>query len=200
MNNETLAALRRRIAACTLCEDHLPHGVRPVVRFSSTASLVIIGQAPGAKVHASGVPWNDASGTRLREWLGLPETVFYDETKVALVPMGFCYPGKGKSGDLPPRKECAPQWHETIMQRLPTQRLTLLVGSHAQAHYLPQDGRNMTEKIGAFREALPQFFPLPHPSWRSTKWMQDNPWFETEVLPALRVEVARCRAQWGNGR
>ncbi len=196
MKNDSLTALRDRIAACNICAAHLPHGVRPVVRFSSTAGLVIVGQAPGTKVHASGVPWSDASGIRLREWLGLTEQEFYDEANVALVPMGFCYPGKGKSGDLPPRKECAPQWHAAILERLPARHLMLLVGSYAQARYLPDDGRNMTERVKAFRDYLPRFFPLPHPSWRSTKWMKDNPWFETEAVPALREEIRKveCKA------
>jgi uracil-DNA glycosylase len=197
MKNNSLIALRECIAACRLCADHLPHGVRPVVRFSRTAGLVIVGQAPGAKVHASGVPWSDSSGMRLREWLGLSEPEFYDETKMALVPMGFCYPGKGKSGDLPPRKECAPQWHEAVFEHLPARHLMLLVGSYAQACYLPGDGRNLTERVRAFSDYLPRCFPLPHPSWRSTKWMKDYPWFEADVVPALRAEVRRRRAQCG---
>ncbi|MBV8636093.1 MAG: uracil-DNA glycosylase family protein [Burkholderiaceae bacterium] len=191
MKNESLLALRERIAACRICAEHLPLGPRPVVRFSATAGLVIVGQAPGTKVHESGVPWSDNSGARLREWLGMTEQEFYDVSKVALVPMGFCYPGKGKSGDLPPRKECAPQWHEAILERLHRQRLTLLVGSYAQQYYLRDDARNMTDRVQAFRDYLPRYLPLPHPSWRSTKWIKDNPWFETEVLPVLKAEVAK---------
>lgn len=170
----------------------MPHGVRPVVRFAASSKIVIVGQAPGAKVHESGVPWDDNSGIRLRQWLGLSEDAFYDEARVALVPMGFCYPGKGKSGDLPPRKECAPQWHEAIFRHLTARKLMLLVGSYAQKYYLPKDSRGLTDKVRAFREFLPDAFPLPHPSWRSTKWMQDNPWFEEEVLPALRFEVKKA--------
>jgi len=191
MKNVVLSDLRKEIAGCRLCEAHLPLGPRPVVRFSAAARLVIIGQAPGTKVHESGVPWDDNSGQRLREWTGLSNEEFYGESKVALVPMGFCYPGKGKSGDLPPRKECAPQWHGTIFKLLPARRLTLLVGSYAQAYYLEGDKRNLTEKVRDFRSFLPDFFLLPHPSWRSTKWMKDNPWFEAEVLPALRAEVRK---------
>ena len=191
MKNDPLSDLRREIAACRLCDAHLPLGPRPVVRFGASARLVIVGQAPGAKVHESGVPWDDNSGERLREWTGLSKDEFYDESRVALVPMGFCYPGKGKSGDLPPRKECAPQWHDAILHLLPARRLTLLVGSYAQAYYLAHDKRNLTEKVRAFRSFLPDFFPLPHPSWRSTKWMQDNAWFEAEILPVLHAEVRK---------
>ena len=190
--DKSLPALRKDIAACRLCEAHLPLGPRPVVRFSATARLVIVGQAPGVKVHESGVPWQDNSGDRLRQWLDIAHEDFYDADKVALVPMGFCYPGKGKSGDQLPRKECAPKWHGVILERLPVPHLMLLVGSYAQKHYLPDDKRGLTDKVKAFREFLPGVFPLPHPSWRSTKWMQDNPWFETEVLPTLRGEVKRA--------
>lgn len=183
--------LRERIAACRLCAAHLPFAPRPIVRFSASAALLIVGQAPALKVHQSGVPWSSDSGDRLRDWVGLSASEFYDGAKVALMPMGFCYPGRGKSGDLPPRKECAPQWHAAILERLPARRLMLLVGSHAQAYYLSNDARNMTEKVRAFRSFLPDFFPLPHPSWRNTKWIKDNPWFEAEVLPTLRDEVRR---------
>ena len=188
-------ALHESIAACRICAGHLPHGVRPVVQFSPGSRLVIVGQAPGSKVHASGIPWDDASGQRLREWTGLEPERFYDPALVAVVPMGFCYPGKGSSGDLPPRRECAPQWHDTVMATMPDKRLTLLVGSHAQAWYWrkqrPGSGAvSMTERVRAFRDAPPGFFPLPHPSWRSTLWMRRNPWFEEEVLPELRIRVA----------
>jgi uracil-DNA glycosylase len=183
-------ALHAEIAACRICADHLPHGPRPVVQFSPTAHLVIIGQAPGSKVHASGVPWDDDSGDRLRDWTGLNKGVFYDPARVALVPMGFCYPGKRKGGDAPPRKECAPQWHGRVLNALPMDRLTLLVGTYAQAHYLPEARRlSMTERIRRFGEFLPRFFPLPHPAWRSRIWMKKNPWFEEEVLPVLRTQV-----------
>ncbi len=197
MKNDPVSALHSEIAGWKLCAAHLPLGPRPVVRFSATARLLIVGQAPGLKVHQSGVPWDSNSGERLREWLGLSNDSFYDESKVALVPMGFCYTGKGGSGDLPPRKECAPQWHGRILQLLPPAHLTLLVGSHAQAYYLradlhgKRDKRNMTDRVRAFKSFLPRFFPLPHPSWRSTKWIMDNRWFEAEVLPALRAEVKR---------
>ncbi|MBT8427309.1 MAG: uracil-DNA glycosylase family protein [Erythrobacter sp.] len=170
----------------------MPHGVRPVTSFSPTARLLIIGQAPGSKVHETGIPWDDASGDRLREWTGLSKEQMYDPARVALVPMGFCYPGKANGGDKPPRPECAPQWHDRILDILPEKRLTLLVGTYAQAHYLPEARKlSMTGRVRAFREYLPRFLPLPHPAWRSAIWMKQNPWFETEVLPVLREAVVR---------
>jgi len=152
--------------------------------------VLIIGQAPGSKVHASGVPWDDDSGDRLREWTGLVRADFYDPAKVALVPMGFCYPGKASGGDKPPRSECAPQWHERVLGMLPDDRLTLLVGSYAQAHYLPHTRKlSLTERVRQWREHLP-IIPLPHPSWRSTIFMREHTWFERGVLPALRAAVS----------
>lgn len=184
--------LHDEIAACTLCAAHLPHGVRPVVSFSPTARLVIIGQAPGSKVHASGVPWDDASGDRLRQWTGLDAETMYDPARVALVPMGFCYPGKASGGDKPPRRECAPQWHPRVMEQLPETRLTLLVGTYAQARYLPETrGWTLEERVARFAEFLPRYFPLPHPSWRSTMFMRRNPWFEDGVVPALREQIGQ---------
>ena len=184
-------ALASRIAACRLCEKHLPHGVRPVASFSPGARLLIIGQAPGSKVHESGIPWDDASGDRLREWTGLTKDQMYDPQQVALVPMGFCYPGKASGGDKPPRRECAPQWHESVLEILPEDRLSLLVGTYAQNYYLPQTRKlSMTERVRTFEDYLPDFLPLPHPAWRSTLWMRQNPWFEEQVLPRLRQLVA----------
>lgn len=186
----TIAALKAEIAACTVCAAQLQAGPRPIVQFSATARLVIVGQAPGTKVHESGVPWYDASGDRLREWTGLSKAEFYDASKVALVPMGFCYPGTGTSGDLPPRPECAPLWHERVLDVLPPDRLTLLVGSYAQARYLPAAKKqSLTERVRSFASFGPQFLPLPHPSWRSTGWMAKNSWFESDVLPALQMAV-----------
>jgi len=183
--------LASEIAACRVCADHLPHGVRPVATFSPTARLVIVGQAPGSKVHSSGVPWDDASGDRLRDWTGLSRDEIYDPARVALVPMGFCYPGKASGGDLPPRKECAPLWHDRILALLPNDRLTLLVGTYAQARYLPGARKlPLTERVRNFREFLPRYFPLPHPAWRSTIWMRANAWFERDVLPVLKAEIA----------
>lgn len=178
------------IRACTLCAAHLEAGPRPVAQFSTTARLVIIGQAPGRKVHESGIPWDDASGDRLREWIRLGKAEFYDASKVALIPMGFCYPGTGTSGDLPPRPECAPLWHERVLGVLPPDRLTLLVGSYAQARYLSAAKKqSLTERVRSFTLFGPQFLPLPHPSWRSTGWMARNPWFESDVLPAVQSSV-----------
>lgn len=181
--------LRARIAACTLCAEHLPLGPRPIARFSATSRLLIIGQAPGTKVHASGVPWDDDSGDRLRDWLGLDKATFYDPAQVALVPMGFCYPGKASGGDAPPRKECAPQWHDAVLGVLPPERLTLLVGTYAQARYLPHLKRlSLAERVSRFGEDEP-FIALPHPAWRSRLFMAKHPWFERDVLPQLRAKV-----------
>ena len=188
---DTVPSLLRSIRACTICAQALENGANPVVQFAKNSRLIIVGQAPGAKVHESGVPWQDASGDRLRDWTGLSAAEFYDPQKVALVPMGFCYPGKGKSGDLPPRPECAPQWHDRILDLLVEKRLILLVGSYAQARYLAKTRgkQNLAEVVRGFRSYGPSFFPLPHPSWRSGIWMTRNPWFEAEVLPPLRKAV-----------
>lgn len=184
------ASLLREVSACTFCAPHLPLGPRPVVQFSATARILIIGQAPGTKVHASGVPWQDDSGDRLREWTGLGPNDFYDPSKVALVPMGFCYPGKSAGGDAPPRPECAPRWHERILDILPPDRLTLLVGSYAQERYLPKDaGKTLVERVRAFERFAPTVFPTPHPSWRSIGWMKRNPWFEAELLPRMQDAI-----------
>lgn len=184
------AALLKEIRACTVCAKALTLGPRPIVQFAPSAGIVIIGQAPGSRVHESGVPWRDDSGDRLRGWTGLSDEEFYDPKKVALMPMGFCYPGKGKSGDLPPRPECAPLWHERIQKTLTGVRVTLLVGSYAQAHYLKT--KNLTDAVRDFASYGPAFFPLPHPSWRSGVWMKRNPWFEKDVLPALRKSVRKA--------
>lgn len=181
--------LHEEITACTICAEHLPLGPRPVVQFSPKSRILIIGQAPGTKVHASGVPWDDDSGDRLREWLGLDKAAFYDPDTIALMPMGFCYPGKASGGDAPPRKECAPQWHRRILDLLPANRLTLLVGAYAQAAYLPETKKlSMTERVQRFADFAP-LFPLPHPAWRVRLWAAKNPWFESKVLPELRAAV-----------
>ncbi|WP_449470088.1 uracil-DNA glycosylase family protein [Sphingobium chungangianum] len=188
--------LRSEIAACTTCAPHLPLGPRPVTQFSATSRVLIIGQAPGTKVHASGIPWQDDSGNRLREWIGLDDHEFYDPAKVALVPMGFCYPGKAGGGDAPPRPECAPQWHRRILDLLPADRVTLLVGSFSQLHYLPKDaGRTLVERVRGFKRFAPALFPTPHPSWRSVGWQKRNPWFEAELLPELRTAI-RLKLDW----
>ncbi|MEE4199549.1 uracil-DNA glycosylase family protein [Erythrobacter sp.] len=194
MSEQRAAALHRDIAACSLCAEHLPLGPRPVVQFSPTSRILIIGQAPGTKVHASGVPWDDDSGNRLRGWLGMDKDAFYDPERVALMPMGFCYPGKAKGGDAPPRKECAPQWHGRVLDLLPAKRLTLLVGAYAQGRYLPETRKlTMTERVRRWTsgdEGFGDFIPLPHPAWRVRLWMRRHPWFEAETLPRLRRAVA----------
>ena len=189
----SLKRLLRDVRACQICLASLPLGPRPVLQAASSARLLIIGQAPGSKVHKSGVPWDDASGDRLRDWLKLDRSVFYDAARVAIVPMGFCYPGAGDSGgDKPPRPECAPLWHERLLGFLPDVRLTLLIGQYAQRHYLASERKaTMTETVRAFSEYGPRFFPLPHPSWRSVVWMRNQPWFEQAVIPELRNAVRR---------
>ena len=190
---ETLADLLARVRACRLCEAHLPLGPRPVLRVTSTARVMIVGQAPGTKVHETGIPWNDPSGDHLREWLDLDREAFYDESRIAIVPAGFCYPGRHpKGGDLPPRPECAPLWHPLLLPHMPKLALTLLVGGAAQDHYLGRRrGRNVTETVRAWRDYLPAYLPTPHPSWRSRNWLKRNPWFEAEIVPALRAAVWR---------
>ncbi|WP_160119600.1 uracil-DNA glycosylase family protein [Rhodovarius lipocyclicus] len=179
--------LLARVRACRLCEAALPLGPRPVVHASGTARVLIIGQAPGTKVHETGIPWNDASGIRLREWLGLDPAAFYDESRIAIMPMGFCYPGRlPQGGDAPPRPECAPTWHAALRTEMPEIRLTLLVGSYAQARYLGRGA--MTEHVRR-QPGAPSVWALPHPSWRNTAWMARHPWFAAEVLPPLRAAL-----------
>lgn len=189
----SLAELLAEIRACRVCAEVLSHGPRPIVQAGSGARILIIGQAPGSKVHASGVPWDDDSGDRLRDWTGLDRRAFYDPEQVAQMPSGFCYPGKGIGGDLPPRRECAPLWHDRLRAELPSIRLTLLVGQYAQARYLPRALRpSMSEAVRRHAEAPDGLFPLPHPAWRSRLWMARNPWFEVEVLPALKRRVVQA--------
>lgn len=190
-----LEALLQDVRACRLCEAHLPLGPRPVLRVAASATLLVVGQAPGALVHGSGIPWNDASGMRLREWLRLDRSTFYDETRVAIVPMGFCYPGRGASGDLAPRPECAQTWHPRLLPLLGNVRLVLAIGSFAQQYFLgAARKKTLTDTVHAFAEYAPRHFPLPHPSPRNTGWFQHNPWFAADVLPALRERVAQAMA------
>ena len=177
--------------ACRVCESHLPFGPRPVLRAQASSRLLIIGQAPGTKVHETGIPWNDASGRRLRQWLDMDERVFYDEGRIAIIPVGLCYPGANpKGGDMPPRPECAPLWLPRLRAALGNIELTLLVGSHAQAVCLgDRRKRTMTETVLNFRDFLPDFLPTPHPSWRTTQWQMRNLWFDDDVLPELRRRV-----------
>jgi uracil-DNA glycosylase len=190
----SLPRLLREISACRICEAELPQGPRPILRASRSARLLIISQAPGSKVHQTGVPWNDPSGDRLRDWMNLDRSTFYDRAKIAIVPIGFCYPGAAASGgDKPPRPECAPLWHERVLDHLPNLQLTLLVGQYSQKRYLASGRKSsMTETVKAFAEYGPKFFPLPHPSWRSGIWMKRQPWFEQEILPRLRRAVQRA--------
>lgn len=190
MTADPLDTLLAEIRACRACAGVLGHEPRPFVAASPTARLLIIGQAPGSKVHASGIGWDDDSGDRLRGWLGLNRMAFYDTDVVAQMPSGFCYPGKGQGGDLPPRPECAPRWHDRLLSKLPHVSLTLLVGLHAQKRYLPRGfAPNMTEAVHRWQDAPSGLFPLPHPAWRSRLWMARNPWFEAEVLPDLRARI-----------
>lgn len=185
-----LQALLREVRACRLCEAHLPLGPRPVLQVGAGARILIVGQAPGARVHASGVPWDDASGDRLRAWMGIDKTVFYDPTQIAIIPMGLCYPGRGGGGDLPPRPECAPQWMGRLLAALPQVELTLLIGLYAQRYFLgARRQRTLTETVRHWQDHAPLFIPLPHPSPRNTPWFQAHPWLENELLPALRDRV-----------
>ncbi|MDA1101037.1 MAG: uracil-DNA glycosylase family protein [Proteobacteria bacterium] len=188
---DSLEQLLSQIRKCRLCEKHLPLGPRPVLRAKATARLLIIGQAPGTRVHASGIPWDDPSGDRLRLWLGIDTTAFYDPDRVAIVPMGFCYPGRlPQGGDRPPRPECAPTWHPALLAELPAIELTVLAGAYAQAHVLgAKRAGNVTETVRAWRRYAPGYMPLPHPSWRTKGWQKRNPWFEEDVLPELRRQV-----------
>ena len=189
----TLDRIAAEARACTLCAAHLPLGPRPVFRVSPTARLLIIGQAPGTKVHETGIPWNDPSGERLRAWLAMDRDTFYDATRIAILPMGFCYPGRlPQGGDAPPRRECAPLWHPRLRPLMPAIRLTLLVGTYAQAAALGK--ATMSDRVRDFAAHLPAIFPLPHPSWRTTAWERKNPWFTEHALPALRAAVAAALA------
>ena len=191
---EMLDALLERVRACTLCAAHLPLGPRPVLQAHGAARILIASQAPGRKVHASGIPFDDASGERLRTWMGVTSATFYDSSQVAIVPMGFCYPGKGRSGDLPPRPECAPAWRLPLLDRLPSLRLTLVLGQHALAWHLPNQRASLTQTVREWRNHLPAVLALPHPSPRNNGWLRHNPWFEDELLPELRERVAQVLA------
>lgn len=182
--------------ACRACEAELPLGPRPVLQASASARILVVGQAPGARVHASGIPWDDPSGVRLREWMGIGEGVFYDESIVAIVPMGFCYPGRGKGGDLPPRPECARLWMDALLAGMPAIELTLLVGQYAQRHFLGRRRKpTLAGTVDAWREYAPRFVPLPHPSPRNTPWLQRHRGFERTLLPALRKRVREIIAR-----
>lgn len=187
---ESLCDLLTDIRACTACAEYLPLGPRPVVVADTAAKILIIGQAPGTRVHKTGIPWNDPSGDRLRQWLGMDREQFYADPRLAIMPMGFCYPGKAKSGDLAPRKECAPLWHERLLAHMPKVELVLLIGQYAQAYYLRDNFSTLTERV-AQHPSSHRFFPLPHPSPRNQLWLKRNPWFDSDVVPRLRARVHR---------
>jgi len=185
-----LPLLLEEVRACTICAPDLPYGPRPVLQADGRARILVAGQAPGSKVHASGVPFDDASGERLRQWMGLDREQFYDPRLVAILPMGFCFPGRGRSGDRPPRRECAPQWRTRLVQALPRIELTLVIGQYALAWHLPDKATdNLTETVRAWREHWPKALPLPHPSPRNNIWLKTHPWFALEVLPVLQERV-----------
>lgn len=189
----TLADLLDEVRACRVCEAHLPCGPRPVLRAAPSARLLIVGQAPGRKVHETGIPWNDPSGELLRDWLDIDRERFYDPRRIAIIPAGFCYPGKGAGGDLPPRPECAPLWHPRLRALLPEVRLTLLVGQYAHAYYLGKARRKtLADTVRARQEFAPEFLPLPHPSPRNRRWLRINDWFERDVVPELRARVRKA--------
>lgn len=186
----TLEVLLSAVRKCRVCERHLPLGPRPVLRAGETARILVVGQAPGVRVHTTGTPWDDPSGERLRAWMGLDTRGFYDESQIAIIPMGYCYPGRGNGGDLPPRRECATLWLDHLLDKLPQIELTLLIGLHAQRHFLGnRRKRSLTETAKAWREFAPNYIPLPHPSARNTPWFKRNPWFEHQLLPVLRERI-----------
>ena len=189
------AALLTAVRACTLCRKHLPLGPRPIVQLHPQAAILIAGQAPGRKVHETGVPFNDPSGDRLRQWLGVTREVFYDPRRIALLPMGFCYPGTGTAGDLPPRPECAPAWRAPLLAQLRQVQLTLVLGQYAQTYHFGNAANSVTELVKSWRTHWPELIPLPHPSPRNNRWLQQNPWFGRELLPAVRERVAAVLAQ-----
>ncbi len=179
-----------QISKCTVCAAYLSHGVKPVISVHPACQIVIIGQAPGLLVHKTGIPWNDKSGDNLRNWMGIKEKVFYNNKKIGIMPMGFCYPGKGKTGDLPPRKECAPLWHKQLFNYLTQVKLILLVGKYAQDYYLKNKSKkNLTETVKNYKTYLPKYFALPHPSPRNNIWMKKNDWFKSEVVPCLKITI-----------
>lgn len=184
-----LDRLLTEVRACRVCESELPLGPKPVLRAKRSARILVIGQAPGVRVHKTGIPWNDASGKRLRQWMDLDESVFYDAQRIAIIPMGFCYPGTGRSGDLPPREECAELWHQRLLSLLPNIQLVLLVGQYAQKHYLTDLYPTLAETVRHRESYGPLYFPLPHPSPRNIGWLKKNRWFEAEAVPQLRKKI-----------
>ncbi len=194
MTRGSLLPLLAEVRACDVCAEELPAGPRPILQLGPGASVVVIGQAPGRRVHESGTPWDDPSGDRLRDWLGVDRSTFYDAGRICLLPMGLCYPGTGGSGDLPPRPECAPLWHDRLLAHVPGDALRVVIGQYAQARYVPERSRTLTATVRRWQEFLPDRIVLPHPSPRNQRWLARNPWFTDEVLPALRTRVAAALA------
>ena len=192
---ESCTSLLAEVKGCVICEAHLPHGCRPVFQLHPNARSLIAGQAPGKKVHDSGVPFDDASGNRLREWMGVSKGDFYDPKQIAILPMGFCYPGSGKSGDLPPRRECELAWRAKLLEQLPGIEMTLVLGKYAQAYHFGKSKSSLTELVQSWKAYWPNKVPLPHPSPRNNIWLRKNSWFEAELLPPLRKTISRILAQ-----
>lgn len=187
-----LNSLLSEVAGCRICEQDLPLGPNPVLQCSESARILIAGQAPGKKVHATGIPFNDPSGDRLRDWMGINRETFYNAAEIAILPMGFCYPGTGKSGDLPPRPECATQWRERLLAQMKHVKLTLVMGQYAQRYHFGPGSRSLTELVQSWQDYWPAMIPLPHPSPRNNRWLKANPWFETELLPALKTRIKQA--------
>ena len=193
MRADQYEEINNAVKGCTICSPHLPLGPRPVVQIHPKAKILIAGQAPGSKVHATGIPFDDPSGDRLRDWMGVDKETFYNREKIAILPMGFCYPGTGKSGDLPPRKECADKWRETLLALMPSIQLTLVIGQYAlDWHLKDQKKKNLTETVKAWKEYWPENLPLPHPSPRNNIWLKKNEWFEIDVLPKLKTTIRKA--------
>ncbi|MES2101422.1 MAG: uracil-DNA glycosylase family protein [Pseudomonadota bacterium] len=193
----SLASLLTEVRACVLCAQHLPLGPRPVLQMHASARILIAGQAPGRRVHESGIPFDDPSGDRLRTWLGVSREVFHDAARVAILPMGLCFPGAAKSGDLPPRPECAPAWRAPLLSHLKNLELTLVIGRYAQAWHLPNETESLTAVVQAWRKHWPHTIPLPHPSPRNNLWLKRNPWFEQELVPLLQARVSEVLKRAG---
>lgn len=191
--NERMEILLKQVCACQICKAYLPFAPRPILSASAQSKIILTGQAPGIKVHQSQIPWNDRSGDTLRKWLGVTDDEFYNPNNFGIIPMGFCYPGKGKNGDLPPRIECAPAWHQKLFDHIEGQPTMLLIGQYAQKYYLGKNSKkNLTQTVAAYREYLPMFFPLPHPSPLNLMWLRRNPWFENDILPFLQQYIRQA--------
>jgi len=182
------------VKECVLCEKYLPHGVRPILQVNPNAKILIAGQAPGRKVHESGVPFDDASGDRLRDWMNVSKETFYDSNKIAILPMGFCYPGKGKSGDFPPRQECKPAWREQLLEQFPNIEMVLVLGKYAQTYHFGKTNSSLTELVKSWETYWPNKVPLPHPSPRNNIWLSKNRWFEKDLIPSLQNQCRKILA------